>query len=79
MLPRQLDGLGQTLGMGSKGFAIKGQTLREHATHRLAVVEELLERSLAFAFRRVRVGRTAAATGQNKAQGSGQQNSGIWN
>lgn len=79
VLPRELDGISQPLGVGGKGLTVKGHTPGEHATHGLAVVQELLERSLTLAFRRARVGRTTAATSQGKTQGGEQQNSGIRN
>jgi len=69
VLPGFTGSLGQPLGMGSKGLAIERQAPGQHAAHGFAVMQELFEHGLTFAFRRVRIGRTATATGQNKAQG----------
>ena len=51
MLPRGIGLLSQSLGMGGEGIAIKGNTSRQHAAHRLAVGQELFEGSLTLAFR----------------------------
>ena len=78
MRPGRFDGGSQGLGMGGEGVAIEGQTVTQHATHRLAVTEKVLEGRLALAFRRVGIGLVTTA-GQRQAEGSEQQNFGGWN
>ncbi len=78
MRPGRFDGGSQGLGMGGEGVAIEGQAITQHAAHRLAVTEKVLEGRLTLAFRRVGVGLVSAAD-QGQAEGGQQQNFGVWN